>query len=646
MNAQRPASRVPAPESASRQRWPRVSCADSSRSRRLAWGRVCWWVTGFAALVWFLVRVIPKPSRAAYPCQRAAAPVASGFVLWLMALVGTRLAWQRSREAARTNRRWAAAWCGILAVAGGAFTVSQLPMPSVQGGPDLTHGPIGKGRGIHPGRVVWVHAPEATDWAGYDSPTPWWLPQHTDLAVAEEMTATAIRSLAGEATEVAAWEALFRHFNAERGKGAAPYQPGEKIAIKINLTTCNARGNMANAQYEKNRTNDRNRWWNTIDNSPQMLVALLRQLVYEAGVAPGDISIGDPTGLFANHLWDPIHAEFPEVQCFDNHGKRGSGRVRTELSSVRFHWSSAAAQGKLPDYLPVPFAEAAYVINYAVLKGHSVGITVCAKNDYGSLLRCPDGYLRDQGKLDYFDIHNDLPGFAGAGGMGRYRPLVDLMGHRDLGGKTLLYLIDGLFGGYYWDSKPTPWKMPPFGDGVNGDWPNSLFVSQDPVAIDSVAYDFLLQEWPQVVNHRSLEGGAEDYLHEAALAQQPPSGAFYDPDGAGIGLRSLGVHEHWNNPIDKQYSRNLGRDEGIELVARTASRPVPQLGLTQRGADTVVSWRASLVGYRLEFTEQLGAETNWRPVPQPPESVEARNVVTRPAAAGRTFYRLAPVSQP
>ncbi len=31
-------------------------------------------------------------------------------------------------------------------------------------------------------------------------------------------------------------------------------------------------------------------------------------------------------------------------------------------------------------------------------------------------------------------------------------------------------------------------------------------------------------------------------------------------------MTSLGVHEHWNNPVDKQYSRNLGTSEGIELV--------------------------------------------------------------------------------
>lgn len=65
-----------------------------------------------------------------------------------------------------------------------------------------------------------------------------------------------------------------------------------------------------------------------------------------------------------------------------------------------------------------------------------------------------------------------------------------------------------------------------------------------------------------------MGGGAEDYLHEAALADDPPSGTFYDPDHKGdvTPLESLGVHEHWDNAIDKQYSRNLGAGEGIELV--------------------------------------------------------------------------------
>ena len=76
-------------------------------------------------------------------------------------------------------------------------------------------------------------------------------------------------------------------------------------------------------------------------------------------------------------------------------------------------------------------------------------------------------------------------------------------------------------------------ELPPF----NGDWPSSVFASQDPVAIDSVGYDFVNAEWPDVVRYGhapapkyDMQGGAEDYLHEAALANDPCSGTFYDPD--------------------------------------------------------------------------------------------------------------------
>lgn len=42
------------------------------------WTRWMFPITGLLSLVWFVFRVAPKPSRAAYPCQRAAAPLAGG----------------------------------------------------------------------------------------------------------------------------------------------------------------------------------------------------------------------------------------------------------------------------------------------------------------------------------------------------------------------------------------------------------------------------------------------------------------------------------------------------------------------------------------------------------------------------------------
>ncbi|MCX6377445.1 MAG: hypothetical protein NTU88_15650, partial [Armatimonadetes bacterium] len=185
-------------------------------------------------------------------------------------------------------------------------------------------------------------------------------------------------------------------------------------------------------------------------------------------------------------------------------------------------------------------------------------------------IRNPDGSLPNGGSLNYYNMHLSRPEPQWSPGMGHYRAIVDLMGHSQLVGKTLLYLVDGLYAGYYWDAHPYKWNTAPF----NGDWPSSLFASQDAVAIDSVTYDFLLAEWPDVVTGGdgapgSLQGGEEDYLHEAALADDPPSGTFYDPEKDAVRMASLGVHEHWDDPIHKRYGRNLGTGSGIELISVT-----------------------------------------------------------------------------
>ena len=598
---------------------------------------------GVSSLIWFLVRVIPKPSRAAYPCQRAAAPFASAFVVWLFAVLGAKWALVHRREFARQRRFAAACACTAALMVCGAVALRSLPESASHAG-NPPHGPIGVAKGIHPGRVAWVHAPDATAWAGWNSlPTdPWWGSNHTDLAVVEDMMSRGVRDVAGEATDSAAWAAIFTDFNTTHGRGQRGYQPGENIAIKINLTTCNGGSDCNVSTHEKTANTNR------IDNSPQMLLALLRHLVYVAGVPQTNISIGDPTALFPGFLYRPLHNEFPNVTYFEVMG--GVGRTQATFSSVPFYWSTTNANGKLQDYVPVQFAQADYLINFAILKGHSSGITLCGKNLYGALKRCPSGSLYGQGTLNYYLTHLSLPNntppdAVWSPGMGHYRSIVDLMGSTNLGGKTLLCLIDGLFGGYYWESHPYPWKMPPFGDGTNGDWPSSLLVSQDPVAIDSVGYDLLWTEWPAVVNGgvgptNSLQGGAEDYLHEEALADAPPSGTFYDPERDGVGMASLGVHEHWNNAIDRQYSRNLGQTNGIELVYTKLNKMGPRLSLRQTQPGVVVSWPNSYTGYRLQSVTTLSPSPGWTDVTNVPSWFQAQNVVTNDVSGDNKFYRL------
>ncbi len=531
-----------------------------------------WPIVGVAALVWFVVRVIPKPSRASYPCQRVAFPLGSAFVLWLMGLMGSALAIRRGRTLLRQSRYLIA----LLCLAAGVGFI-WLPLNNTQNQVVLANDPspnqpMGTAKGIYPGRVVWIHDPSATDWKGPGYGHPW-ESEHTNQHAVEDMLAAAVQDLTGQNDDPNAWEAVFRYFNRTHGKGDRGYRSGERITVKINLTTCNARLDTIDPA-----TNNKTYYRDKSDTSPQVIIALLRQLVRQAGVQPRDIALGDTLAYFPKQWWDLCHTAFPDVCYFDCAGQLG--RTKPEPSPVIQHWS----HGEDPDdyqtdYIPDVYARADYLINLAVLKGHGAGVTLCAKNHYGSYLRPPD-------EPGFYDLH---PSLAGNNPLsGQYRALVDIMGHPDMGGKTLLYLLDGLYGGYYWEGTPYKFHMSPFHD----DWPSSLFISQDPVAIDSVGLDLLWEEWPQVVRI----GGVDDYLHEAALADAPPSGTFYDPNGDTIGLQSLGVHEHWNNPIDKQYSRNLGTGEGIELLYIRLDNHSPQVYASCEPNEIVLNEYVNLNG--------------------------------------------------
>lgn len=57
----------------------------------------------------------------------------------------------------------------------------------------------------------------------------------------------------------------------------------------------------------------------------------------------------------------------------------------------------------------------------------------------------------------------------------------------------------------------------------------------------------------------------ENYLHEDGLVADAPSGITYT-DSQGSIVTNLGIHEHRNNSVGKQYSWNFGKDEGIEII--------------------------------------------------------------------------------
>jgi hypothetical protein len=406
---------------------------------------------------------------------------------------------------------------------------------------------LGIGRGISPGRVVWVHNPQAALWDGESD--FWWGEAFTNQNLVSEMLLHSLRQLTGQSSDTAAWEALFTHFKARHGESGG-YQPGEKIAIKANLNGSKDHSNPRNNSFV----------------SPAVAVALLTQLV-QAGVQPDDITIYDASRAVPDPLMNACGIEaLAGVHFADFIGGDGRELCQRDLTQP-LPWS-LDPRGN-PAYLPTVVTQATYVINVALFKGHSLaGVTLTAKNHFGTLTSDMDGKPTlnpPQGaNLHAFVAAYDFSGPASwswpQAPMGSYSPLVDLMGHTHLGEKTLLFMIDALYGVENQNaelSNKSRFQSAPF----NNHWSASLLLSQDPVALDSVGADILVNE-PAIVTHPDVQpkdSTYQNYLHEAALADNPPSKTAY-------GLASLGVHDHWNNASERKYGRNLGLSEGIELI--------------------------------------------------------------------------------
>ena len=470
--------------------------------------------------------------------MRVAAPWASAFVVYLISLTGSVFSFKKSGHYFKISRYKLA---GIFLITGIVFAFITIPSTPFEGksltltSPQLAaNTPIGVAKGIMPGRVVWVYDPDATDETCTNKSGDYWF-QNTDADVVKDMLVSSIKNIANKDDISQAWDAIFKYFNANHGKGETGYTAGEKIYIKINLTTSGSK-------------------LDHMDATPELCLAMIRQLVNVVGIAQSNIYMGDPFRSFRDMYWDMIHPEFPDVHLLDGFGD--NGREQTTLTSEALLKFS---DGEFESRIPQEYVDAAYFINMSCLKTHNEGgITLAAKNHQGSIIAADQS---PENQYAYF-MHYSLP--KNNQGQGNYRHLVDYMGHEHLGGKTLLFIVDGIWAGRNWDGVVEKWQMEPFND----DYPSSLIVSLDPVALESVGYDFLLEEYStkdESIQYPYIDG-VDDYILQAADPANWPAGIEYDPEGDGSVLTSLGTHEHWNNATDKQYSRNLGTGDGIELV--------------------------------------------------------------------------------
>jgi len=565
--------------------------------------RIIFLIIGFLSTCWCLIRIIPKPSRASYPCMKAAAPMATSFIIYILGLFGVVLSFRFTKKHLRNARFFLVGVCilfGIISL----FTVfiSQSDYIFAQNRPVYTtqyhppNKPIGEGKGINPGRVTWIYNPDATNENCTNTVGDgYWESHNNDPEVIQEMVDEALLSLTGKPTVKKAWHAIFKYYNKEQlfknnMKSARSinnkylvkgYVPGEKIFIKINLTSAWP-GNILD-DLTRNPETD---FYGVSETSPYVVRAVLKQLIDDYGVPQDDITVGDPIRDIFQQYYELWSAAYPNVKYLGIVEQLGRTGSVVDDEPIVFYsdrgtvlrmtgWSGEIYEDPVwSDCLYKNMVDAKYMINIPALKAHArAGITVTAKNHFGSHTRDDARHLH----LGLVDPFQDVDPEVMRPLYGMYRVLVDILGHEHLGGKTILCIVDGLWGGSEATDPPCRFEMKPF----YNDFTSSILMSQDPVALESVCFDILRTEfrddnpygtWPNMP-------AVDDYLHQAASDKYWPEGIIYDPENDGSPIGSLGVHEHWDNEFTMRYSRNFdchmwqyyyyqhhNKSEGIELV--------------------------------------------------------------------------------
>jgi len=283
-----------------------------------------------------------------------------------------------------------------------------------------------------------------------DQNATWWDYQSNyyfdfiDQAAVDAMFLEALMALTGATTAAKACELLIRN-----------YQPGDKVAIKINLN------NNANQS-------------NQIDATAPVINAVLLALISYRGVPPQDIYVYDvsrpiPSFRIRNRvLWNV------------NYVQSGDSLAQADPNAP-IHFRYIATQ-----YCPYVLSQAEHLIDLCLFKDHLyVLATMGMKNHFGTTRPGPS-YLHSPINENLSDL-NATPQI-------RY--------------KTRLIVGDALFGVYTGGpyGEPQPWETFP-----GGRTPNSIFLGFDPVATESVMIDYLIAE--QV--HHGIPLLSHDYLHDA-----------------------------------------------------------------------------------------------------------------------------------
>ena len=299
-------------------------------------------------------------------------------------------------------------------------------------------------------RVVRVHSSKATrDW-DYSANAPW---DHTveltnkqpgkikeryydyiDEKAVAVMLDRGLRALTSERTAPGAWKTLLPGVHAK-----------QKVTVKLNMN---------NASFDESITTNR------MDQTMPLVNAVLDGLIEGLGIDERNVTLLDASRWF-NPVIMKARSRYTGVRWVDS---RTPDRW-DQSESVAFTRDDPAPGGNF--WMPRAYTEADHIVNLCLMKNHGCGITGAMKSHFGSIPspKC---------------LHN---------GLGDKSYIADLCASPTIRNKVRVNIADALFANWHGNVwAPRPWN--PFSEPS----PNSILLSKDPVALDSVMLDHIIEE--------------------------------------------------------------------------------------------------------------------------------------------------------
>ncbi len=316
------------------------------------------------------------------------------------------------------------------------------------------------------------------------------------------MVDTAVRELKGGSLHQA-WSRVF----AENDNAT------KRLGIKINC----------NNSFDRNDGAG-----DVIDALPEPVIAVIRGFLLAGGteerVAVFDQTDDSKPRYVASWFRAKVRAHFPRVGF--NTFPYGGASEAQDAWSARTHvtWS--------PGYSPAPPEtklkgvplNADYLVNVPIVKRHNqANVTLGYKNHFGSITRPGNLHRYVYEDVTHASVLVDIMNSPRVPGDPSVRTLAD---------KTVLTVGDLLYGHACtnFGQSPRPWKQ------WSGEWPNSLLISDDPVAADSVMADILEAEPLPGGGCGAIRPWARRHLQIAQYAGHGvfdhvalPAGAAFDP---------------------------------------------------------------------------------------------------------------------